>query len=72
MLMRAYRVFVGRYAAIGLQAVLFTMLHVNGGFVFSHFGFAIVCGALYELTGTIVVPIFVHAAGNLLAIFFGI
>jgi len=72
MLMNAYKVFVGRYAAIALQAVLFSMLHVSGGLVFAHLGFAIVCGALYELTGTVVVPIFVHAAGNLLAIFFGI
>ena len=60
---------VGRWPALGVNAVVFAALHVLYGVAApDNFAGGVVFGYAYLASGTLVVPMLLHAAGNLFVI----
>lgn len=56
----------GFWSGLGLSSMIFALFHVN---FFGAFLFAVVASLLYLKTGNLLVPIFLHIANNLIAVY---
>lgn len=68
LIQRGLRKAVPAWAAIGLTAVYFGLWHRNTGQFVYTFLFALVTGAVYEVTGKLRYPWLIHTLNNLIAI----